>query len=371
MNIRKIKYVYYPLSLCYCFSIGFAQDTASSFPFRMEARAHYGFIIPHRSGMEQFVKGHVSAFELAVDIPTYGKQRWQQIYNYPSWGVTCYYADLSNPVQLGVIAGVYPYLRFPLIKRKSFSLTYRLGWGIGYVSKTFDRVSNYKNFAIGFHYNPLISNNVELSWILSKRIAFSLGLGMAHVSNGAFKTPNQGLNIPAINAGCTWSVSTKEKKFIRDTIPKIDKKLFAVMYLSGGAKEIYPVEGPKYPAFSFSLNMYRPISHGSIFSAGIDLFYNTSFFSLLSSETGLYTNKLGIVQYGLNLCYTATVGKLWLFINNGVYLHNPVRELGLLYHTIGTRYLLSKRLVANITLKTHFFKADFMELGIGYRFNKP
>jgi hypothetical protein len=39
---------------------------------------------------------------------------------------------------------------------------------------------------------------------------------------------------------------------------------------------------------------------------------------------------------------------------------------GALYHRFGLRYSFARSLYAQLTLKTHFAKADYGEIGIGY-----
>ena len=41
---------------------------------------------------------------------------------------------------------------------------------------------------------------------------------------------------------------------------------------------------------------------------------------------------------------------------------------GMFFNRIGLRYMLSKHPIANVTLLTHFAKADYFEWGMGYEF---
>ena len=53
----------------------------------------------------------------------------------------------------------------------------------------------------------------------------------------------------------------------------------------------------------------------------------------------------------------------------GCYVRDRYRPNGPLYHRIGFRYQISNGFYGNITLKTHWAKADYMEAGIGYILN--
>jgi hypothetical protein len=43
---------------------------------------------------------------------------------------------------------------------------------------------------------------------------------------------------------------------------------------------------------------------------------------------------------------------------------------GTLYHRAGLRYAIGKNFYAQLTLKTHFAKADYGEIGMGYVIRK-
>jgi hypothetical protein len=59
---------------------------------------------------------------------------------------------------------------------------------------------------------------------------------------------------------------------------------------------------------------------------------------------------------------------LVLGINLGTYLHAKYTEDGKIYQRIALRYIISKNIFTNISLKTSKGVADFVEWGIGYQF---
>jgi hypothetical protein len=54
----------------------------------------------------------------------------------------------------------------------------------------------------------------------------------------------------------------------------------------------------------------------------------------------------------------------------GVYPYTRYKDDGIIYSRLGLRYLFGKHILANITLKTHFAKADNIEFGLGYTFGR-
>jgi len=338
--------------------------------FAIQAKAHYGFIIPHRSGMKNLIKGHVPGFEINYDHPTFGEKAWQQVYNYPHWGLSFYYTNLANPEELGIATGIYPYLSFPVILKKRFEFDFRMGWGVGYLSKTFDRLENHKNTVIGSRINAIIGLQIEAKWKISQHLTYATGIAFTHFSNGAYKVPNLGFNVPSLNTGISYSIGESDKTLIKDSMPPVKKQFEATFVVAGGLKEIYPAQGKKYGACVITADLARVLSRKSKMGAGLDLYYNPSLLERLSSDTSEVENKLSILQPGINIAYQIKFTKVSLVLSMGYYLHTKFKKDGYIYDRIGMRYRINDRLLASLMLKTHFFRADFIEFGIGYKINK-
>jgi len=50
----------------------------------------------------------------------------------------------------------------------------------------------------------------------------------------------------------------------------------------------------------------------------------------------------------------------------GVYMYSNLATVGSFYHRMGGRYLVYKNFFGTVILKTHFAKADFLEVGVGW-----
>jgi hypothetical protein len=60
-------------------------------------------------------------------------------------------------------------------------------------------------------------------------------------------------------------------------------------------------------------------------------------------------------------------GDVSFTIQWGYYLFVRWNDDGDFYHRFGLKYYFNDHFIANLTIKTHFSKADFIEWGIGYR----
>jgi len=120
----------------------------------LEGRVNYGFLANHHLFMKIF-NSHFPAFELNLGKETFGEQRWQWMYGYPIIGVSYWYSHLGNSPLLGSSHAVFPYVNYPLVRNLKHEFNFRLGLGLAYLTKKFDRLDNYKYLAIGSHINAL------------------------------------------------------------------------------------------------------------------------------------------------------------------------------------------------------------------------
>ncbi len=75
-----------------------------------------------------------------------------------------------------------------------------------------------------------------------------------------------------------------------------------------------------------------------------------------------------ILQAGAKVSYSFNMHRLSLPIDFGYYFYKKQHVNGMFFHRIGLRYMVTKHVIANMTLLTHWAKADYFEWGLGYEF---
>ncbi len=334
---------------------------------------HYGWVMPHHPYMAILNQGHTQAVELTFGRQSTGTAHWQKAYNFPDFGLSIMAFDLANPTMLGNGFSAFPYLDFPLIKsaKKQPFIQWRLkfGYGVGYLTKIFDRENNYKNIAIGSHFNAFIHLNSHILVAVTPRWRLSAGISFSHFSNGAFKTPNLGINIPSGNLGIIYYPhysSQKNTSALPDSLDNELKSFENLLIISGGLKEITPYYGPKYGVFNIR---YAKIYHHTVkstFGLGTEINYNQAN-AVLYQRVYDKSDALSPWQAGISAQYYLMLGKTRLFFYFGTYLFNRYRELSMFYHRIGGIHQIYKHWYFNLSLRTHFAVADNIEWGIAYQ----
>jgi len=349
--------------LFFLFVKGFTQEEHS---ISLKGTFHTGAILPHRKEVNEIVEGKTQAYEFSFYKSTIGKKQWQQLYNYPKVGISALAINLGNERELGMGYGVFPFIEIPINKRK-INWRLKMGYGIGYIEKPFHKETNYKNIAIGSHYNALIYANMLWSIKIGNRINTSAGLSIIHFSNGSFSRPNLGINILSLNSGISYSFG-KSNELVTSEISERPHKWTKKVMVGFGVKEIPPVEGPKYFVSTYSFNLIKTRAQKSSYGFGSDIFYNTSLSDLIAQDSTNSTSGLDNFRLGIAGIYSFDFGKISLLIEVGGYLFSKYKKNGTIYNKIGTRFNISDKLFLNLGVRTHIVVADFVEFGIGYNF---
>jgi hypothetical protein len=98
----------------------------------------------------------------------------------------------------------------------------------------------------------------------------------------------------------------------------------------------------------------------------MDVLFDSSIIPLVEQRTNEVITARQAIQVGALLSYSLFFDRFAIKIQQGYYVVDGQRLNGSLYHRFGLRYALGGNFYAQLTLKTHFAKADYGEFGIGY-----
>lgn len=349
----------------------FAQGFLPTTQHYLNFSAHYGFIIPHHYNMQYLIKGHVPAGELDLIVQTNGQKKWEHIYKLPEKGIGIFVADLGNPEQLGKAIGIFPFINFPLNPGRKFKLYLRSSDGIGMITRPFDRIKNHKNNVNSSYINAFINLRLNSVFYIGKKIRMETGLGLTHLSNGSFAKPNLGINIATIHCGVNFIKGRGPTDPFADWASQdtLKEKYSLIVTAAAGVNETAPPDGKKYPAYMLGVSGWKKVSEKSKFGAGLEGFYELSNMEDAKRDSSFDTSvPLNNLQVGLKAGYELVIGRVTLPYEMGYYLYTKTTRNGNFYHRIGVRFFATKHIVFNYTLRTHWFTAENLELGIGYRF---
>lgn len=342
-----------------------SSDTLKTKPYSIIERTHYGFIIPHRDGLDNLLTNHTKMVELCLEMQTFGSKQWELDYAKPSYGVSFLFLDMGNPQHLGYGIGLLPYVNYSIYTKDKIQFNIRVGFGAIYATKPFRQGEN-KNIIYGSNVNALVSFTGEAKVKLNEKIAIHPGIAFTHFSNGAYNLPNLGLNSASVNLGLSYKLNTSSSLLIPDTFAQF--KPYVEVSVSGGygAKKNEP-GGLRYHVGTGNIEFAARISPMSQFSVGIDEFYNTSVKPRMENQLGASLTNSAILQTGVVVGYCLKMDRLQIGVAWGTYVHTKTVIDKRFYHKLTNIYYITDKVFAKFVLKTHFAKADYFEFGLGYK----
>ncbi len=369
-SIRYLSVFLFVLSASFSLNVQAQEETKQNYfdHASIVTRLHYGFLLAHRERVEHLVR-HTSGFEISLSRQMTGEKEWQQFYKYPQTGFSYIFLDFDEPEILGNAHALVAFVNFPFVRTTMFQFSMRMSGGLGYLTRKFQRVENYKNDVIGSSINAAIQFNFETRYTISQHLFFNFNVGLTHFSNGSFRTPNLGINNPSVNGGFTYQLHPPVE-FISTGHTDVVKKMQVDILYAAGIKEIYPPTGKKYFAHTLSSTVMKPVSHKVRLGAGLDVFYDLSLIRAFRNSDEVVPNDFKIVRSGIHFDEELMIEKLSILFQMGAYWLDQFKEDGHFYHRIGFKYLLNEHLFANLTLKSHFARADYVECGIGWKIGK-
>lgn len=333
--------------------------------FFVGAKVNYGFLIPHHTEIWALTNNFYRSAEFSIWKQTNGKKGWQYHYHYPRIGITYRYTDFGTTKYLGNMNAVIPWINFPLVSKNHFYFDFKLGLGVAHFSKKFDRLENYKNLAIGSNWNAAVNFQLQTRWKLDNQIWMNAGFSMFHASNGTTKTPNFGVNEPALFAGLDIKLNNQKIIYLEPEIIRRKGKIHFRLFASKATKQIERDFDNHYRVLVGSAELSKFYNNFNRLYLGFDAIYDESVRAVLEKkETKIYSDK-EIMKYAVLLGHEWVFSNLSFFVSAGYYVYTNETSDGMVFNKIGLNYAVLKYLALNLTLKTYYARADYLSVGVG------
>jgi len=336
----------------------------------VSAHYHYGAILPEYSSFTYLTEDYTQSFDIQIEKSTRGKTFWQELYAYPSFGLSFYATTLGNDKIHGREFALFPYFKFPLISSERFSFSSIFGLGLGYVTKKYDPVDNPYNVVIGSMFNIHFQSNFMARYRISDKWSLDLGLAFAHFSNGNSAEPNIGINNLSLSSGLSYLIG-KETKKAQFEIAHPDKSLFFEVGIAPGKKSTRALQSTNHFAMSISGDLWKPLTHAVSIGLGPDLFYDTSAETEIAQNADIEYSPRAEWSSGLHLSFALRYEQFRFILQAGAYifLENLVIDKPI-YNRAIFRYDIAEKLYIHFAMKSHLHILDYPEIGIGYRWKK-
>lgn len=332
--------------------------------FGLSASAKAGFLGAHRKTMAHLTKQHSYGADFNVVLLTNGSKKWHHDFLFPEFNFEASYLSLGNKEVLGHAIGLGAGIYLPFFRKNGYSFGPHLNSALGYVSKVYDVDKNPKNNAISTNLNVFVSVDFRLEKRI-KQHAFGFALGASHFSNGGRKLPNLGINYLLAKLHYTYYLQPIE--FVENTSDEQfgqalkTWEFFTQLNLS--SNQTPPTASNNYGVASIVNYFHYRFSNKFILESGLDLVYSQALIKQVEGDKSRWNN----LRVGAYAAYVLPIHRFELMLGMGVYAFNPLNIHGLLFHKFGTRFQIYKFIWGNVSIKTHWFKAEYFEYGISLR----
>jgi hypothetical protein len=357
--IQSILFLFFQLCLC------FIGQTQSTFFKRnsIGSQWHYGSFLTNDPKADYVRDGYTRFAEIYLQQPV-KKLTNSSTISIPQWGAGLFFGETGSRKYIGNMGGAFTFINLPILQYRAFRTSIRLGGGIGWVEKPYNKVSNHKNTMIGTPFNGYINFLWQNEWEITPNTFINGSLSFSHLSNGSTTLPNLGLNIPAISLGFRYGASYPAKPVLlaKDSS---GKKWSVQLFTSAGIKQLPWIGSKRYLVNVFNAETKRNISQRSQYGGGIFGFYDRS---LVVDPLVIDSKERDVskTQAGLYVTYQYSVGRLSLPLQIGAPLiNNKINATP--FQQIGVRYKVATNWTAQVMLKSYGGKADLIHAGIGYK----
>lgn len=345
----------------------------------VETNVFYGNMLKHTPALTGPIAKDCYGVDVNMVFKTYGKKPWEELRNYPTFGLGIHYLNYNNPSVYGFAIGIAPNISLPLIRRAKFETTLRIGMGVGYVSKHYSLKADgtTENLAIGGHANNVSPLFLDFRWALNKHWQLQGGMNFTHISNASFQQPNMGTNIWGAHLGFRYFPVTGEPVKIRRAVRPTFRNNFVVSAKASIAfKESTTSDGPLYNTYIGTLSVGKRFASKNKVYAGVDYHYSPYKYAFLKSignppnskhEASGQTAVFAGIEFFFNR--VAIVGQLGYYVQRSLEQSDKVyQKIGANYYFIRQEYGVVKEVYFSALLKTHLSNAELFEMGIGITF---
>jgi hypothetical protein len=302
-------------------------------------------------------------------------QTWSSDNSSLRWNL--HWMHFGNPEVLGQAISLYPSVIIPLYRQGNGVLRAHIGSGFSAITRKYHPVNNPENNAIGSTINNI--TQIGLGWNWQTRAGWNLegGLNFTHYSNGSFQNPNLGINAFCAGISIARPIGKTKSHVYKDTLhlpQTLARRYFSLR--KGLAVQSNVPGGPQHLAFSLASSYMVKTGRRNATGAGLHLGYNNGEYRwqlrrLPESTQSLHLSSSDVAIHAVNEWYVANIS---LVTMAGFYVYDPFFKIAPVFIKLGFHYYPFKTpgslkdMFFFGSIKSHFFIADYMEFGLGYRF---
>ncbi|HEX2975973.1 MAG TPA: acyloxyacyl hydrolase [Bacteroidales bacterium] len=324
------------------------------------ARAHYGFIIPHTASIEPLSHTKPYGFEISISRLHTSYNSWNIFRRYNISGLQAGFFNFQNPATVGSAYTVTLFTEPVFRTGKDFYFSVRAGAGMSWQT----RIWHYELNPANRFFSTRVSMPLYLSARFNYRITGNAFLTLAgtynHISNGAVKVPNMGINFPTLSAGFEYYPHSFPELagFKPEKRARMNKRYIQFQVI-GGFKYVW--EQPCW-AYGASVRHVWQIRDFYALNAGGEVIVDGGVKKYLEIHEIEEDHKRAAITIGQDFF----LGRIYFTQYFGIYVYSPYKAKNAVYQKYELSYKISPAFFAGVYLKAHASEADLLGLSLNF-----
>lgn len=340
--------------------------------YALEAKYHYGIVIPHHTNMTYIINDYAQGVEFSFIRRRFQSGVWERNFNGPETGLGFWYSSFGRKEIYGEGMALFSFINFRLFDWGPLSAKYSIAPGIGYANKPFKVGENTYNTVFGSHVNAYLGLGLMVHYQVAKGLRASSSFSIKHMSNGSSRKPNNGINTATLTVGLIYDLdphSLEPEIEKQKTSPSSARELLGTISATRNQPAAY--NPTRYWSGSLTLTHLWYRKRTKAYGAGLDLIhFGGAPYALKNFEEIDPFSRYGFADYfyaGLFGTMESHLGTTALYMSAGAYIYQKTKPRQPFYARLGIRQKIAGNLLAHVGIKANFFTAEFVEFGIGYR----
>lgn len=366
------KYFILIIALYSNYFVVFSQNEENRFN-SIQTDFFIGKPIEHDKKLNNAIQGNSYGILLSWNKTTSNPSEFNKLYNYPEKGYSFIYQNFNSTV-LGEAFGTYRHYTYNLTSKKDNPLKLTTAFGLGYLTKKYDAINNNQNLAIGSKLN--VSAYVKLQYfqfLIRDKLRLNTGLSLLHFSNVSIKNPNLGINTVSLNVGLNYTLNN-EKNISNENSDILKLPIQPIKYnlvLRGGFNESLIENSGLYPFYTLSFYGSKKLNNYSTITAGVDFFdskFLKNHIDYINTIENKNYNENNYRRAGIFIGHELSQNNFAFISQIGYTFYSHYTYISKVYERFGFKHTLNKHLFSEVSLKVNLFRAEALELGVGYTF---
>jgi hypothetical protein len=313
---------------------------------------------------------------IEVGRQTDGSQEWHHLYGLPSYGFGFSMASFGSGSARGRPLEAYTFFSWPFAQlNEQVQVATDFGMGVSWNWKQFNPRTETSDHVLGSNLNARINWGFYLRYLATPRTSLYAGVDFTHRSNGGTRQPDLGINVIGPSVALRYDLAPAQRApRMRREHPAFQPAWELVVGAAAGPKTLMggdPEFQHTFGAFDATAAVQRHFYRYGRVAVGTDVTYDGATGAVIDGPKMTWRPGVGQrLSLGFYGGYEHIVGRFGALVQVG---RDVVRGFddpndSRWYQRYGWRYQVNDRVFGIFSIRaTRGRKADFLEIGLGYK----